>query len=1626
MGVYVDAANQFQQLAEQSKQPPAQPNQPAQSATPAAPAQPAQAAPQQPAQDLTSQFSQMESAEKPEATTTGAAQHSANDNNSEAAQELARKQGAAKHGILARAWDWVNEPILDNVLPEGVKTADVIKAAAFEKMYNEAYIPGVNDFNTKAMTHFEPAEKAIAGLGPKEKDGAIKKQIRQFLIDHASSIDATANAGNTFAAGATRDTADMGAGFTSPLSLGTLGLGKAGRVGKVLAPLVGTAFGLQGLGQAGEGAQKLARTTTWEGLKHGYLDPEALQETLGGAGQAALGATAPVHGASDLTDFAREKARPVMETVGGQEVPVRAKGAVAEAVQKGVDSSVNDAATAKTQAAVQKGIGNVVGEGVGSEAQTKVANQDRLGIRSHAADLKEAATEAMDELNRQSNGDYEDAKSMMEKSQRDFTTKGREDYNTAKALHDDIIEQHRQSMADAGFDVDEMKGNYRKAIALEKIATRMESATGPLEGGSGYEVKGDRLAKIIDDMRKVPGHENPSLSKNLFERAGLSEDHINALADLADTLREQQETPKFGSLTKLAAKAIAVAATTHSVGAAGLTGLFEGLTGEKAGEVVGSKVMTKLFGDALTSEPLARQLNAALKGGPATLSTWDKFQQAVKRVWSDERGELNIPGTGGTTPTQTYNDAGNGLHEVTSKTGEVSHGQLLAQDVEDNPDAVRVASHWVANESRGQGLGSTQLETMAKNLADKGKSTLLSDTEMTDSARRAWDRLQTKYPEAVTRTSSGYIFDLTKLEKPLTPSASADSYNASRGKGSVTPVEPRVHPRGTSIADAFEKMGHNPSELKTAASYKALRDEVDAQWDHAVKDGFQFEPWTKEGQPYANSKEMKADVDNNHHLYFFRGGDIPADHPLAVVDPKTGLTFNDKLRAVHDLYGHAAGGYEFGPKGEEAAYKTHAQMFSPEAIPALTTETRGQNNWVNFGPHMQDEFGNILKKGEPGYLSPTERPFAQQKVGLLPEQFHAGSSVGKLIEKYGTTNDVLKAGFIAPSGDMIPLTGEHDHMLGGKTTENTREQFIKDTGTIRTRYRMTRAGEEQVFSLPNEITEDQQRRILDAASKLKNGNIVLETVEGKNHQTIEMATGAKVKAALDKLVPVKGDQPTSISQVANPTRDTNTLAQVRAEHPDWSLSQQLQEAAKRVNPQPNPVVSEIATRRPTSTKVDATNAPGQYADMAGVEAASKANPGGGGKLGYAEKLARTIAKYTGIGFSDEDLQSPEKVMEKFINHMTDNLVSLHDAMPEPMRRIARQWYDTANAMAKQMAGKHGITPEQSAGVLAALSPQNAWGNNVALADHLIDTYKNRQNFEYSPKMEAQAAKIKQGRLSHAAQGMLKDIHGKTLAEIDAQPLPNNAAKKWGADAAQKWANVKKAQQAMWVRLYDEAHNSPQNPMFHPNGDVVGMSPNARGWIGLDHVAKSLRILDNGSVDNINAVMGNGNKIRNFYNNIINPNSPNGHTTIDTHAVGAAHFQPFSGDDAEVLHNFGNSPKGVAGAPKHAATGMRGTYPLYAEAYKRAAAKLGIQPRELQSITWEGIRSLVGEEKKTPELRAFARETWAKVQTKELTPQQARDSIIEKAGGFSKPAWMPEDQWDEAMGTGFNPEEFKHE
>jgi hypothetical protein len=208
----------------------------------------------------------------------------------------------------------------------------------------------------------------------------------------------------------------------------------------------------------------------------------------------------------------------------------------------------------------------------------------------------------------------------------------------------------------------------------------------------------------------------------------------------------------------------------------------------------------------------------------------------------------------------------------------------------------------------------------------------------------------------------------------------SDEYNAQSGQnpiehGHYVSVDESLAQR---IAKAYDAMPEVDRSPETIRAYEALAKEVGDQWDFAVNNlGVTFEPWTTEGQPYANSREMVKDVRDNNHLYFFQGGD---PHPfLGEVDPETGFNANDKLRAVHDLFGHASEDYQFGPRGEENAWLKHSQMFSPEAQRALSTETRGPNSWVNFGDH---NYENGVNKNTPA----KDRPFATQKMALLPEE----------------------------------------------------------------------------------------------------------------------------------------------------------------------------------------------------------------------------------------------------------------------------------------------------------------------------------------------------------------------------------------------------------------------------------------------------------------------------------------------------------------------------------------------------------------------------------------------------------------------------------------------------------------
>ncbi len=202
----------------------------------------------------------------------------------------------------------------------------------------------------------------------------------------------------------------------------------------------------------------------------------------------------------------------------------------------------------------------------------------------------------------------------------------------------------------------------------------------------------------------------------------------------------------------------------------------------------------------------------------------------------------------------------------------------------------------------------------------------------------------------------------------------ADAYCVLTGlpapvRGHNVPVD---HTTARAICLEYENLPNVDHSALTRQCYGALAQEVMAQFRFLVARGYSFQPWQEDGQPYQNSAEMRADVAQNKHLSFFTGGEI---HPFlsayAVTLDGVDCCINDIFRAVHDIFGHAAEGYSFAQRGEENAWIHHSMMFTADARWALTSETRGQNSWVN----ESDE-----NAGKPA----AERAFAVQKAALLP------------------------------------------------------------------------------------------------------------------------------------------------------------------------------------------------------------------------------------------------------------------------------------------------------------------------------------------------------------------------------------------------------------------------------------------------------------------------------------------------------------------------------------------------------------------------------------------------------------------------------------------------------------------
>lgn len=409
----------------------------------------------------------------------------------------------------------------------------------------------------------------------------------------------------------------------------------------------------------------------------------------------------------------------------------------------------------------------------------------------------------------------------------------------------------------------------------------------------------------------------------------------------------------------------------------------------------------------------------------------------------------------------------------------------------------------------------------------------------------------------------------------------------------------------------------------------------------------------------------------------------------------------------------------------------------------------------------------------------------------------------------------------------------------------------------------------------------------------------------------------------------------------------------------------------------------LSSRYPTAVrKVEDGDAQMLFADY---ETAKK-------DAAFMEKNAPLLKTIPGMATKK---RKPEAIAEECIERAKDNLTFLFDLVPKTTRERAKLWYDGGRRMSEEWAQRYGIAPQTSAAVIAVLSPQKGWFENVSMGERILDAVFTKRDFVWDEAMTKKADAI-----------------------ANKPELKEDRARAEGKSLGELLANNDYIAAAVWIRCHDQAHNDSAYKILSPEGGAQdyartdsGKKSNLR-WQNYGAIAKAISCIEDPRLANISLQLGSKHKVRNFYNNLAHPESEN-FATIDTHAVAAATLIPLAASDVIVDQNFGGK-----GTKKSAASGLSGTYPYFFEAYKRAAAERGVLPREMQSITWEAIRAIYTDRFKTEDNKKAVIEVWKSVDAGTITIEEAREKVVALAGGLKKFAW--EDKpYDEAVGDTYD-------
>ena len=267
----------------------------------------------------------------------------------------------------------------------------------------------------------------------------------------------------------------------------------------------------------------------------------------------------------------------------------------------------------------------------------------------------------------------------------------------------------------------------------------------------------------------------------------------------------------------------------------------------------------------------------------------------------------------------------------------------------------RIRKSFIEPGYRDQGIAKEMYKSAIEDARKQGIPEFKSDTVVSEDARRVWESLIREGNYNITK-------EYTK------------NFNANGGGG----VEYTVH------------LTSKPTDMQAELAKTREQSRADRRHELSVDTEKAFN--TKQDVGKENPTIQKL-IDENGTT------DDPFDTafitPKGQTVPEERTTGNATTDAAIKQGGAIPGGFEKGDPDANVPDMAHfhdpttgstlvlaADQVTPEAVKQELAKSR--QTYLTAKPNES----RIPEKGQPGYVPPTERPYAQNKAGLLPEEFH--------------------------------------------------------------------------------------------------------------------------------------------------------------------------------------------------------------------------------------------------------------------------------------------------------------------------------------------------------------------------------------------------------------------------------------------------------------------------------------------------------------------------------------------------------------------------------------------------------------------------------------------------------------